>query len=48
MFISKCIWVIENDIQDKEEINNFHHENGDIKSYETFSRVLNLKKNKLQ
>lgn len=32
-FISKCIWILENDISDKDEINNFLHKNGDIKYY---------------
>lgn len=31
--ISKCIWVLMNDITDKEEINNFFHNNGEIKKY---------------
>lgn len=32
-FISKCIWIIENNIQSMELINNFFHENEEIKHY---------------
>lgn len=32
-FISKCIWILENDIKDKEMINDFFHDNGEIKHY---------------
>lgn len=32
-FISKCIWIIENNIQSKEQIDSFFHNNGDIKYY---------------
>lgn len=34
-FISKCIWVLENDIQSPERINGFFHDNGEIKYYKT-------------
>lgn len=33
MFISKCIWILENNIQSMEQINNFFHQNGEIKHY---------------
>ena len=32
-FVSKCIWVIENNVQDQEEIDKFTHENSEIKFY---------------
>lgn len=32
-FISKCIWILEDNIQNKELINNFFHDNGEIKVY---------------
>lgn len=32
-FISKCIWILENNIKSKEQINNFFHDNGEIKLY---------------
>ena len=32
-FISKCIWILENNIQNKELINDFFHDNGEIKFY---------------
>ncbi len=32
-FISKCIWILENNIQNKDLINDFFHDNGDIKFY---------------
>ena len=32
-FISKCIWILKNDIQDAEQINSFFHDNGEIKYY---------------
>lgn len=31
--ISKCIWILMNDITNKEEINKFFHNNGEIKKY---------------
>lgn len=33
MFISKCIWVLEENVQDKEQINQFFHANDEIKHY---------------
>jgi len=32
-FISKCIWILENNIQNPELINSFFHDNGEIKYY---------------
>ncbi len=32
-FISKCIWMIEDNVTDKEQINNFVHKNGQILTY---------------
>lgn len=32
-FISKCIWILENNIQNPELINSFFHNNGEIKYY---------------
>lgn len=32
-FISKCIWILKNGIQNAEEINNFLHNNDEIKFY---------------
>ena len=32
-FISKCIWINETHEADKEKINSFYHENGEIKNY---------------
>lgn len=32
-FISKCIWILENNIENKELINGFFHDNGEIKFY---------------
>ena len=34
-FISKCIWIIENEIQDMGQIN-FYHKNGEIKHYSRY------------
>ena len=31
--ISKCLWILMNNITNKEEINNFFHNNGEIKKY---------------
>lgn len=31
--ISKCIWMLVNDISNKDEINDFFHDNGKIKKY---------------
>ncbi len=33
MFISKCIWVLKNNIEDEEQINSFFHNNGEVKYY---------------
>lgn len=33
-FISKCIWMIENNIYDKELISGFIHNHGEVKCYE--------------
>jgi probable phosphoglycerate mutase len=32
-FISKCIWILENDIKNKEDIGKFFHNNDEIKFY---------------
>lgn len=32
-FVSKCIWILENNIQSQEQINSFFHDNGEIKHY---------------
>lgn len=32
-FVSKCIWILENSIQDNEQINGFFHDNDEIKYY---------------
>lgn len=32
-FVSKCIWILENHIQDKELIDNFFHDTGEVKFY---------------
>ncbi len=32
-FISKCIWILENNIQNKELIDSFFHDNGEVKFY---------------
>lgn len=32
-FISKCIWILENNIQNPKLINSFFHDNGEIKYY---------------
>lgn len=32
-FISKCIWILENNIQNKEQIDEFYHNNDEIKYY---------------
>lgn len=32
-FISNCIWILENNIQDKELISNFLHKNDEVKFY---------------
>lgn len=32
-FISKCIWILENNIQNPELINSFFHDNAEIKYY---------------
>lgn len=32
-FISKCIWILQNNIQNPELINSFFHDNGEIKYY---------------
>lgn len=32
-FISKCIWILVNNIESKEQIDNFFHDNGEIKHY---------------
>ena len=34
-FISKCIWIIENNITDIEQIDEFFHNNGEIKFYQS-------------
>lgn len=33
-FISKCIWILKNNIQNSELINSFFHDNGEIKYYD--------------
>lgn len=38
-FISKCIWIIENNIQSTEQINSFYHKNGEIKHYSKHLRM---------
>ena len=37
-FISKCIWILENNIQSSELINGFFHDNREIKYYKPKER----------
>lgn len=34
MYISKCIWVLENNIQNIQQINEFFHSNSEVKYYD--------------
>lgn len=35
-FIIKCIWIIENEVQDMDQINSFYHKNDEIKHYSKY------------
>lgn len=43
-FISKCVWILENNICSQEQINNFFHDNGEIKYYKTTENTIKAPK----
>ena len=45
-FISKCIWILENNISDMDLINSFFHNNDEIKIYDNLE--LNFEEKQLK